>query len=699
MRKIPALLFSIFILSLFFIGCAPQKQTGAVKDGSSAFERKQYAVAADMLKKEFEKEKDQSIKSEKAFLIGESYRLANLLPEASDWYKQAVDLNYKDPKAIYWYAKMLKSEDKYEQAMEQFRKYGQVAPEKAGVANKELESIMVAMQWAKMKTKFSVQKMETINSTASDYAPTLYENKALVFSSARNEAEGKDVYKWTNENFSDLFISVKDIASDKYSAPEPFEGNTFNSDANEGTVTFNKDFTEMYFTRCFSKGDRDDFCQIYFSTRTAQKWSNPEPIPFFPDSCNVGHPRLSPDGEMLFLSSDAEGGFGGKDLYVCYRVGNGWGSPQNMGNVINTEGDEMYPFMHNDGSFFFASNGHKGMGGLDNFMAAKKGGGWGAVENLRPPMNSGADDFGIYFDEYEVFNMSGFFESHGFFSSTRSQGKGNDDIYRFTVEKPAFFALDGIVLEKIYERKDDPNSKIIDHKIIPFADVHLLMLDTTNNYIEVSKTQADEKGEFHFKLEPNTEYKVIGSAPEYFSKSEIVSTRGLKGSKNMAVTLTVEIILEKIYKEKEIVLPNIYYNYDKWNIREDAAKILDQLAVLLGENPGIRVEIGSHTDARGSTAYNEKLSQKRAESAVRYMISRGISKKRLEAKGYGESKLVNSCNDSNLEKCNEEEHQRNRRTTFKVLSDSFTLESSEPTNIQTDPEMLERQKKESRKKE
>ena len=355
-----------------------------------------------------------------------------------------------------------------------------------------------------------------------------------------------------------------------------------------------------------------------------------------------------------------------------------WSDPINLGAEINTQGDEMYPFMHTDGKLYFCSDGHIGMGGLDIFEAEKKGNEW-IIYNMRYPLNSGADDFGLVLKSDELLDESGYYVTRGFFTSTREGGVGGDDIYGFSMTKDAFYFLNVEVYEKILQNENDPSSRVVDYSPLGDATIEIYEDETL-----VERAASGPDGKIRYKLKPNKEYKVKANKKGFLNKSEYVPPVNYSTEKNKIINVDVELILDKSFKsETFITVNNIYYDFDAYYIREEAAVELDSLSGLLKDNPQlIKIEIGSHTDSRGSYAYNEKLSQKRAESCVKYLLSKGIDATRLEAKGYGESELVNRCHDG--VECTEEQHQRNRRTTFKVLMENMEIVSEEPEKIVTD---------------
>jgi peptidoglycan-associated lipoprotein len=672
--------FPLYILlALLWYSCGT---TQKLKTGDQAFEQKSYAIAVTLYKSEFSTEQVPQFKAQKAFRIGESYRAINNTKEAEKWYNEATKLNYPDAMARYNLALMLMANEKYDAAINEFKTYANEDPQFKMKAFDMVRACENAKRLSQQKTNVVIENPE-LNTSANEYAPVFYEQKDIIFSSDRGEALGAETYGWTGEKFSDLFISKRE-KDGSYRSVTRFADN-LNTSINEGTPTFNKNFTEMYFTRCGtegkSKSKRDDYCAVFKSMRDFDgTWSEPEKMLFFSDSVNVGQPFLSPDGKFLLLVTDAPGGYGGKDIWITYPEFDGWGEPQNLGNEINTAGNDMFPHIADDGTLYFASDGHPGMGALDLFSARKDGKAWKEPVNLKPPINSGADDFGIIIEKSKPANADDFVKRVGYFTSSRPNGKGGDDIYKFTERNENIFTLQAFVFEKVFENPNDPNSKVVDFKQIEGAEVSLKKYALALQPVATQKT--DKNGMTKFDLEAESDYLVSASKEGYFKKSANTSTKGKKDETKVNVVLQVKIILDKIYEEKEIVIPNIYYDYDKATLRPESETVLDTLITLLQENPTVKLEIGSHTDSRGSDSYNEKLSQGRAESVVRYLISKGIVLERLTAKGYGETKLVNHC--ANNVKCTEEEHQQNRRTTFKVLAEKFIIESVTPDDIKVD---------------
>ncbi len=664
----------LILLALLFASC---NYTIKIKDGRTAYERKQYAAAIPMLEKEFGRAKTRAEKGSLAFQLADAYRQNGRDEQSLQWFVRAYENNY-GPEALKGQAYALKKLERYTEAREVFKNLG-IEIGSPYEYRKEATACNVAIDWLKIAPE-SGYKVEPapFNSPQNDFAPVYYADGRLVFSSDRALGKGDDSYKWTGNKFMDLFIADPEDAG-----AQMFDGG-LNSEGNEGTLCFSRDHTEIFFSRAVGayKGD-DQFCKIYTARRSGEGWSSPRPLPFQKDKINYFHPCLSPDGNTLYYACNDPEGWGGYDLWSAQRneqAESGWDEPRLLSRNINTPGNEVFPSFSAD-SLYFSSDGLPGMGGLDIFRTYKTDrNAWASPINLKPPVNSGADDFG--FIALPAPTRSGPLQPGdllrtGFFSSNRpgEGSRGGDDIYRFEQRVPppkppqadttpaqslAYkMLLEGYLLEKIFSTPNDPNSKILGRKPLPGASVEISFGS------KKQRVTVQDDGFFSLELQENTDYNFAASREGYLSNSARFSTVGIAKDPTRPVqTFEIEIVLDKIFRNREIVLENIYYDYDKWDIRPDAEPTLNRLADVLRQNPDIRIQLGSHTDCRGQDAYNENLSQKRAQSAVNYLIGKGIDPGRLSALGYGETQPAVSCL---CTRCTESEHQANRRTTFKIL--------------------------------
>lgn len=651
-----------WILLIIIIVVGSCSYTQKLRDGKTAVQQKQYAVAIPLLKKEFEKAKLRVDKGKIAFLLAESYNEMNQSDESIDWYQTAYDYAY-GVEALKANAYALKKAERYEEAIEAFTNLGFEIGSPYEY-RREIQACQVAQGWADIKQKDYDIELMAFNSSDADYSPMLYLDEKMVITSDRGSSTGDDTYNWTGNDFSDLFLV--DLNSNTI---EPFEA-PINTPDNEGTVAFNQEFTEMYITRCFGEKKEDAFCQIMKSDRIGDSWSIPIALPFMKEGINYGHPCLSEDGQTLYFSSNDPEGWGGYDIYQVEKTEDGWGTPDLLGRSVNSPGNEKFPTIDGD-TLYFSSDHHTGMGGLDIFKVYRlRNGSWSSPYNLKSPINSGGDDFGLVVlaqnpEEEDVLQL-------GYFTSTRADGAGGDDIYLYKkyIPPPAppqpepeeivyKMILNVYVLEKIFEDPADPNSGVLGRKPLPGSKV-LIRYNNENQTMTVG-----EDGVIQLALEKGTNYSFLASKPEYLSNDARFTTIGIGEDPNNPVQeFELEIVLDKIFLNQEIVLENIYYDFDKDDIRDDAKPTLDELARNLQLNPGISIQLASHTDCRGSDRYNEDLSQRRAQSAVNYLIEKGIGAERLSARGYGESQPAVDCI---CGRCTEEEHQENRRTTFKIL--------------------------------
>ncbi len=658
---------NIFILFGFltFLGtsCRTAKET---TDGKTAFESKQYIFASDLLQKELSALKTTEEKIEKTLMIARAYKNSNQPAEAVKWYEKNIELK-ENSEIIFEYALELKRNEDYKKAAIVFEKLMSEDADYGPECRRNIEICKLAQVWMAESKAAKTVNLELINSAQSDYAAFKLKDGSLVFTSDRYEATGDDKYKWTGEKYGDLYIAKNNGIV--FSNPQAFDA-SLNTNFYEGVACFNKDNNILFFTRCGSTGSKSDFCAIYKSLWDGSAWGIPEPQPLLSDTCNVGQPFLSIDGKTLFFTSDFLGGFGGRDIYfVAINADGTLEEPSNAGSAVNTEQDEMFPTLdENNNILYFSSNGLTGMGGLDIFKATKEKNIWKNVENMRYPINSGADDFYLILDKNKPANDQDTVLKSGYLTSARKNGKGMDDIYSYQLFLQNNFVLEVKVVTKTYSIPEDPKSNIIGKEILKDAKVELI-----SNKVLAQLT--DGNGMTKFALEKEMDYNIDASKNGYLKKSTTTTTKGKRDANRTEVVITVEIELEKIFSSQDIEISNIYYGLDSTQLRPESFPALDTLLSLFKQNPDITIEIGSHTDSRGSDAHNLKLSQGRAQSVIDYLISKGISPERLIAKGYGETKLINNC--GNDIKCTEDEHQRNRRTTFRVISQKVNIESKE----------------------
>lgn len=690
--------------------------TENIQDGQTAFNLKKYALAAELLQKDFNKEQLGDPKAKLAYQIAQSYQFNNQFDQAATWYKTAIEWEYGS-EAILGYAKMLKAQEKYAEAIDQFNIYVKEEPYRKPEITTEINICKAALQWMEdQKDEYEkdtfIKNVSAINSAGADFNPVLYKDNIILFTSSRASSTGDKKDSWTTEKYYDIFQTSLS-GTDQFTSPEPF-AELFNTEFNDGAMTFSAGGNEIYFTRCGSSNRKvDDYCGLYYANYQpdAAGWTTPVALPFFEDSMNVGTPCLSPDGQTLYFAAVDPDGYGGSDLYMSKKTFDGWDAPQNLGTTINTAGNEVFPSFSVDGTFYFSSDGHPGMGGLDIFSARIIKGKFTGVTNMKFPINSGADDFGLLMLNKQYTNSDTI--AVGYFSSDRKEGMGGDDIYEFVKMKkklrPAVFVLEGRVMQKVYEDSTDVNSAVID--TIPlYNSIATLAYPGSLNLLAKFTFKRDST--FSYQLDSTKEYKFNGMKEGYFQNAISVSAKGYHGKPGDTVVIYSEVVLDKIpvstgTATAEIKLKNIYYDYNDTSLRAESFPELDKLTDLLKKNPNLVIQINANTDSRGNDKYNQKLSQGRANSVVVYLIKNGIEKERLLSKGYGESnpdiirkedktpsgkivpantKLEESyINTFKKDKTDFEYlHQLNRRTTFNIVSDTFNLNSETPDDIKID---------------
>ncbi len=656
-------------------------------------------------------------------------------PEGGEKWYAVVVKNNPVAEDYFRYAEMLKSNGKYTTAQTYMEKYNQLNSLDSR-ANKHLVHSDYYIKLSEETDKFQIRNEEN-NSKLADFSPSYY-GENVVFCSNRDllGVSIKRKHKWNNDPLLNLFVS-KQGEQGKLENIRAFSDNV-NTKYHEGPCTFSRDLRVMYFTRnnfIDNKAEKssDDIIKlkIYISEKTDLGWSEPIEFPYNNDEYSVGHPSLSIDGNTLYFVSDMPGGYGGTDLWKCMAENGQWSKPINLGALINTEGDEMFPFIHTDGTLYYASDGLLGLGGLDIFECTVAEEGFNTPENLKAPVNSPRDDFGFIVNNEKT---------EGYLSSNRKNGKGDDDIYHFYMKEVIPLTLSGIVVNADDEMKpltgarvrliDAYNKVLVTEKMdetgafkfdldpehcgykiqvdngsgwsdykydniscdieegdIDLGDIELEQMKwratgivknkSTGQSLEgfsiilINKLTGEEEtkvtgpeGLIQFPLEKDTDYTVKFQKEGWFGKSADITTKQMEPG-IIELERLIDLSFEKIELGKAVKIENIYYDYDKSYIRSDAAVELDKVVLLLQDNPSIKIEIGSHTDSRGSDVYNMKLSERRAESARNYIISQGISESRISWKGYGETILVNGC--KNGVNCDNLLHEENRRTEFKVI--------------------------------
>jgi len=596
------ILTAVFLLLLGTQIFAQKDVTGKA---DKAFESGKYFEAIDLYKYAYAKARDKNKKNEIIYMTAECYRKVNDNRQAEIWFKKAIKKGSSNPVAILHYADALKANAKYDEAKEQYTSYKELVPDDPAAKN-GIESCSLAIDWMANPTRYQIENMSYFNSKQSDYGAAYGKDdyKLVIFTSSREGVTGNKISDVTGEYYSDLFKTRVDRKG-KWSEPSPL-GPEVNSEFDEGACCLNQKCNTMYFTSFREDKDKNMVCKLFVTQKSGIEWEQSEALKIVADSITIGHPAISPDELTLLFVADMKGGQGKKDIWKVTRTSKTgeWGKPENLGPQINTPGDEMFPYIHADGTLYFSSDGLPGMGGLDIFMATPQPDGTWKVENMKYPINSSSDDFGICFEAEN---------ERGYLSSDRSGGKGGDDIYQFALP-PIEFAMDGTV----------KNQKTED--VIAGADVSLIGSDGTN---VSQKTEID--GSFGFKLAPNTDYRIVVKRGGFLNSKGKETTKGETNSRSFKMDIFMSP------DDSRIDLPGIMYDFGKWNLRPESLVALENLVEILNDNPNITIEIGSHTDFRGGADANLELSDKRAKSVVDFLVTYGIDQDRLTWKGYGES--------------------------------------------------------------
>lgn len=659
-------LIIILIAFLIFEGCSFGKK---IKDGETAYERKQYSVAINMLQNEYDKAENERIRASTAYLLGMSYSYLeeNLL--SVEWLSKAVNNDYGN-EALLKLAQSYKKEGEYQSSIDTYNLLKNSSNDKRQI-DREIYVLREIAKWANEPQEGVKIELMNDNTGFSEYSPVLLDKNFLVFTSDREESTGGDNYKWSGNKHSDLFVMLKNGSDIKR-----FDAG-INSDANEGTACFTEDGLEIVFTRCKERDGNDGYCRLMYSERFNGVWSEPIIVPIQKEGINYGQPTFIENDSVLVFSAKMEDGTGGHDLYYSERILNEegrfyWGEAYLFPPTINSQGNEMFPTGDGD-TLYFSSDYFAGLGGLDIFKTwIQSNGEWAPPQNLKNPINSSFDDFG-YIIDYES-KLRGSEIQKGFFSSSRA-GYGKEDLYKYernrVVGSPS---VDDPIGEEAIEIEIYLAGKTKEIEFIDSNNPNSGTKGKTNLdecYITISDGQeteniySDENGQFIVQLKKDKNYSIKASKVGYLNAFEKISTKNIKVDKGkLSTTINIELVLNRIFANVEITLENIYYNFNKSDIRSDAEPTLDSLCQLLIQNPQINIQLSSHTDCRGDDEYNLILSQKRAESAVTYMARKGVSISRMTAKGYGVTALSINCN---CDDCTEEEHQINRRTTFKIL--------------------------------
>ncbi len=642
MRKLE-ITIGCLVLGLLAIACSTEKKA------TKAFRNGEYQNAIDLFKKSKPREPGKA-----NYFVAESYRLSNRLKEAEAYYDKAGGRGIDKDSIQFYYAQSLKANAKYDEARKELEDLqNRTANEKLkDRARTEIDGLQYLANLKQKPSFYRVKNLELLNSPASEYAPA-YLNNELYYTSSRGNGR---IYEATGTPFTNLYKVASRGANVDVATVTQLPSSINTENVNNGCMAFSPDGKIMVFAKGNSgkrKGGED--VDLYLARFRNGVWSEPLVItgsvnsPKFWDST----PAFSPDGRTLYFSSNRDGGYGGTDIYAAQMDSRGrFSRIRNLGPEINTPGNEMFPYVAEDAKLYFASDAHPGFGGLDLFVV-KRASGKTTIENLSEPVNSTGDDFGIFLVRPD----------RGFFTSNREGGKGDDDVYTFVNEDPDLRVVNYYLAGVTYTPDKEGTLQIL-------PNTKVSLVDANNNIMQDYVTGTD--GKFLFRVYENEDYNLIGELDGYLIKRQEYTTKGKSVDpqtlKELITNITLDtiVVLDKIEINKIFVLENIYYNFNKYDIRPDAALELDKLVQLLVDNPEIKIELSSHTDSVDTDEYNIWLSQKRAESAVEYIVKHGISPDRLVARGYGESKpIARNSNPDGSD--NPAGRQKNRRTEFKIL--------------------------------
>jgi peptidoglycan-associated lipoprotein len=646
----------ILLLIIFLGSCSARKY---METGSKAYEIGEYSLSIEKYRKAYRSQKLGAEKTDMAFKIGECYYKLSDFAKATVWYKNAIKRGSSEPMCMLHYADCLRATQKYSDAITWYQTYLGIKPDDE-LAKNGLQSCKLANEWLDKPNRYRVGIVKELNSKDNDYSPVFVggRDNEIIFTSTRDVVTGKRKSNITGTRFADLFTTKFLVQKQKWEVPKLLdESEMINTASDEGSATLSGQGDQMIFTRCIYDKTKDKGAELFSANQSRGSWSEPAPLELVGDSMIAAHPSLSADGTLLYFVSDKIGGYGGKDIWVATSKGGAFDKPENLGPEINTPGDEMFPFIRDNGELFFSSNYLPGIGGLDIFKAVKDDKGKWKVENMKAPINSPGDDFGMAFIKGE--------DEKGLFSSNR-KGSRSDDIYSFYLP-PKVFNASGDVFNKETKQKIDG------------AMIRIIGTDGTN-----LKMRADG-GHFQIKLKPETDYVFAAFKDGYLNDKVRTSTYGLEDSKEFRFEFKLAPT------DEPIKVNNINYAFGSYEITEESKIALDSVVLLLRLNPTITIELMAHTDHIGSDKFNSELSQKRAQSVVDFLISKGINSGRLVAKGYGETwpkkvtrdlakqydflKRNDELTEEFILKLTPEQQEiakgLNRRTEFRILSNDF----------------------------
>lgn len=670
-------LYTLIIICAMVLITASCGADHFMKKGEKYLALGEYYDAAAEFKTAYNKTspKDKDKRGERALKLAGCYDRINSTQKAIAAYRNAIRYNKADINTHLAFARILMKNGSYKEAAKEFQMVLDSLPDNE-LAKSGLLSAQTAQEEKNAGSRYIVKKMDVFNSRRADYSPMLFgdEYDQLYFTSTRNEAEGDELSGITGTKAGDIFVSQKDDKG-KWGKPEAIVSG-LNTEFDEGACCFTPDQSQMYLTQCTTDPNYPRYATIVTSNRSDAAWSKASPLEITRDTLSsYAHPAVSPDGQWLYFTSDMPGGKGGYDIWRVRITTNGLGGVENLGEPVNTPGNEMFPTFRPNGDLYFSSDGHKGLGGLDIYIAkVDKSTKKFVLEHPGYPLNSQGDDFGMTFEGPH---------NRGYFSSNRGDGRGWDHIYSF--EKPEIIQT---VKGWVYE---------MDGYELPDALVYMVGSDGTN-----LKLSVKGDGSFTQVINPNVDYMMLATCKGFLNHKEELRVKPVTESEEYVLQFPLASI------RVPVLIDNIFYDFDKYSLRPESTKALDELIKLLNENPNVTIELSAHCDYKGSAEYNKTLSQKRAEAVVNYLIQHGIAKDRLSPVGYGKEKpktirkkltekypwlkegdvlteeFIKKLDKDKQEICN----QLNRRTEFIVLRTTYGM-FDEKGNLKNPPKAKE----------
>ena len=660
-------IFLLGMIQIFLLSSAAYSQKLTTKLADKSFEEFAYVDAIGLYEFAFKKDTTDNYIVKR---LADCNRNIGNTEEVAKWLKKLIDRHVEEPEDIFHYSQALKSNGKYLLAEQWLKEYSELRPED-GRVNLQVSLLEYIQFLMRDSSNYEIRNI-TINTNGSELGPSFY-NDRLVFSSTSIGTKPGATYKWNELPYLDMY-SAKINPDGQLAPAEPFAPK-LKTNFHDGPVSIDAKRGIIYFTRnSFVKGKTSSSkdgvvnLKIFQGKLENGNWNLTGSFRYNSDEFSVGHPSVAKDGSLLYFASDMPGGYGKSDIYFSVFSNGQWSKPFNLGPKINTEGNEFFPFVSDDGVLYFSSDGHGGVGGLDLFFSVPEQGVFNSIENMGYPVNSSKDDFSIALDSTGV---------KGYFTSNRSGGKGNDDLYFLKIKRiPVIFR--GVI-------KDRDTRDVL-------SDATISIIDEKGETIQKSITRSD--GQFEFEVNKGQEYIINVTKEFYFENEKVITTGKLRPNDEVFSEIFLEEKIEEsadkapapISMEKEegedlqvIELEYLKYNLNEFEIRPDAAKILDRLAGLMQEFPDLEIRIESHTDSRGSDEYNMLLSKKRAKASFDYLVSKGVDPNRMLYAGYGETRLLNKC--ANGVECNEEQHEVNRRSIVKVVRKGSYIEKRGQKNI------------------